>query len=940
MRNAKKLLTTKLNSMYLTGFIVTMAGQITFAADNHGDNHLTQSAFVQALNTTEPGAVVAVQINQDNVAKLQRHGPDAIGGLGDWFFSNGTLCAVISDVSHESEFSSKGGALVDLGYCGRADDHITSTHDLIDGSRQRPLDGKHISIKALNGTPSIVVASEGDGAKLTTRYHFDSTYPNRLNISKRYQSAPGDDFSFISPLNFNLHSMEPFVFNSRDLEFSNGFNNEDFVERGTSAVRKAARRADTIIFPSPRSAKTSVSYGWQMRSAQRVSGDQRIDVPFFILADSQSTAMMVLTDTFYVGNGDQIGWLQLPQIPLLGLDENDAIETQEVLFVGQNGDVASITDQLLPDSPMVHGRIDDANSALHIQQKNGAPLTHIIPNSNGEFSFKAPAGDYTLTALGFGGRSVNTSFKVDKKDLSLEPIKLPVAAKLTLPRGHAMRLLFVGLDGHPDPDFSGELTNASVAFDDHVQKVDPISTIFLAGVDSDRAEVDIAAGKYLVYAIKGPEFSLEKVEIDLKKGEQKELIINPPRRIIDTPNHIASDLHVHSGISFDNAFSESERVRTFAAEHGEVMVASEHDVPTDYAPYIEALGVNDRIVAIPAVEITSILPTETNRYTGGHVNVFPFQPQHTHYRNGLFNHENNRLRDTIYSVRQRSAESIVQLNHPRHDMTLAGEDLPNDWAELIHDGNYLEHLGSAGHPYNAHHPLSDFPNSTLIEKHAETGVRDLDFDLVELINPAGKNNDSRIAAVRQDWLSFLKQGERIVGTANSDSHSAFEQVALPRTMVAMTDDSLAKFNLDEFVKNLKSGNAYGTTGPMLEISMLETSTLRTSMGGTFAGVRGTLTVTVSRVPWIKVDQLNIQINGDTVDTHRLSDSQQQTVKVPLEFDKDSFVTVEVFGPATEDYSMVYPDLKPYAFSNPIYVDFDQDGIWSAPGLTSESSHSH
>jgi len=72
--------------------------------------------------------------------------------------------------------------------------------------------------------------------------------------------------------------------------------------------------------------------------------------------------------------------------------------------------------------------------------------------------------------------------------------------------------------------------------------------------------------------------------------------------------------------------------------------------------------------------------------------------------------------------------------------------------------------------------------------------------------------------------------------------------------------------------------------------------------------------------------------GETIDTHQLKQIPQQTIQVPLEFEKDSFVTVEVFGEANDDYKAIYPGLMPYAFSNPIYVDYNQDGQWQAPGL--------
>ena len=53
-------------------------------------------------------------------------------------------------------------------------------------------------------------------------------------------------------------------------------------------------------------------------------------------------------------------------------------------------------------------------------------------------------------------------------------------------------------------------------------------------------------------------------------------------------------------------------------------------------------------------------------------------------------------------------------------------------------------------------------------------------------------------AVRDDWMSLLLQGEKITGTANSDSHVAHEQVAVPRTMGGVSDDRVTDFSEAEF----------------------------------------------------------------------------------------------------------------------------------------------
>ncbi len=871
--------------------------------------------------------VFATQINAQNAHALISNGPDAIGGIGDWFFTNGTLCGIVSDVDHEGQFSTKGGSLVDLGFCGRADDHFTATHDLLQGSRRRPLDANKVSIEHNEKSATVVVQGARDGTKITSRYTLGSDQPSQVHITKKLSQTDGESFNFFSTLNFNYHSLEAFVLNSEQLNLSNGFKAEDFVSRGVSAMNVAARDADTIITMSPPTAEVGISYGWHLKSAERVEANHRVDLPRFMLADDSSNAMIILADTFYIGDGSHVGWVQLPQFPLLSLDDDSSIETHEIIYVGKRGDVASITDQLFADAPLVKGTVNETNSAVHVSSQEGIPFTHVRPDNNGSFSFRAPKGRYSLNVQGTAERMVERQLEVDQTQVTLEPLALPKPSSIELPQGHAMRLLFVGINGTKSPDFANMLTGFSVQEDDGIHFRDPVSNVFLAGVESDVKRLEIGPGDYQVYATKGPEYSLEKTII--KVAPQTDLVLNIdiPTQVVKSPNYIASDLHVHSGISFDNAFSETERVRTFVAEHGEVMVSSEHDVPVDFAARISALGVSTKITSIAAAEVTSLLPTEQNQFTGGHTNFFPYTPNPHAYRRGMVNHEDKRLRDIIDEIKEQQGDDIlVQLNHARMTLALSGE-LPNNWKELVDDGHFLDHMGPANHPYNPGEPLHSHPNNALIEPHKKTGTRDLDIDLFEVINPSDGQNNERIQALRLDWLSFLKQGEKIVATANSDSHHANEQVALPRTMVAMKDDRVEHFKQSEFLASLKSGNAYGTTGPILAISLSDVN-----MGDTFTGQRGQLSLKIVSADWIPVTNAKIQINGETVDEYELNSGTEHTLLIPLSFDKDSFVTVEVSGPATQDYQRVYPGLEPYAFSNPIYVDFDGNGKWQAPGL--------
>ena len=886
-------------------------------------------AVLLVCSQSATASVSVTQITADNAPQLIPKGPDATAGIGDWHLSNGMVCAVISDIDHEGEFSRNGGVLIDLGFCGRDDDHYTTAQDLVNASRARPLDGRSIRFEGSETSASVIVEMATPGATQTTRYTLSAALPTQLSIHKVLSRTeePDQDFGLYTPLHFNYHSLEPFIFASRDLSNSNGFKQQDFVSRGTSAMTVAARSADTIVTISPPTATTPIAYGWHMKSAQRVEGKNKYDVPRFVLADDESNAMLVLADTFYFGANDELTWLQLPQIPLLELDTGAALEVHEVIYLGARGDVASITDQLISNGHRITGRVANPNTAIHIDFADGTPLTHVRPNSDGSFAFKAPTGQYQARIVGSAKRQNSVDFKVDAEGKSLGLLTLPGVASLSLPKGQAMRLIFVGRDGTANPNFIDTFTGSSVieADGEHFRRGSP--QVFLAGLPGDVESINLAAGAYRVYATRGPEFSLEITDVEIAAQGDYTLSIKTPVRLLDTPGYIASDLHVHAGQGFDNTFSETERVRTFVAEHGEVMVSSEHDKPIDFAPLISKMGAQNDIVSIAAAEVTSLLSTELNPYTAGHTNFFPYPPQPLEYRRGMVNNEDRRLRDIIHDVRQISPNVLVQLNHPRQSDRLSGEQLPGNFRDLIDAGDYFDHMGTAGHPYLPNQPLDSPPNNVLLERDPKTGLRDLDFDLIEVVNAGGPDHESRLRAVRKDWLSLVKQGERKVATANSDSHKSAEQVAVPRNMVAVKHDSVITFDEAEFLRALKAGNSYGTTGPMLEVSLSGAQ-----MGETFSGARGQLKIKVSSVDWISVDKAKVQVNGETIAEYDLADRAVNELLIPVNFEKDSFVTLEVSGPVTEAYRDVYRDISPYAFSNPIYVDFDSDGSWQAPGL--------
>ncbi len=867
------------------------------------------------------------KITPANAAVTIPQGPDASGGLGDWWLSNGTLCAVVAAVEHETELSARGGVLVDLGFCDRADDHFVSMQDLLEGSRRSPVDIDRVEIAQSEDAVAIIAIGSRAGNVVETRYTLDLEQPTRLAIHKTIRAAVDreDGFGLYAPIIFNHYSMEPFLFASQDLSQSTGFVHEEFSERGSSAIRVAPRPADTIVYLSAPDALEPISYGWRLRSAlavDRRSGES-VALPRFSLADAASTAFLVFPEPFTIGDGSSIGWLQVLQLGLMEHDPADELQLIEEIWVGKGGDVAAITDQLI-DGPTLTARSDDRRIVVHVDSQAGTPITQLRPDTSGQLSAQLPAGRYQLRVIAPGNRQYQQSIDLTAAGLDLGELNLAAPSRVRLPRGQAMRLVFRGTNGTPDPRFGDSLTGLTVIDDDGPRLAAPVSAdVFLAGVESDPVFVDVAPGDYRVYATRGIEFSVAQTTLTLSQGQAVPLIIDAPARAVESAGFIAADLHVHSGVSMDNAFSTEERVRTFVAEHGEVMVASEHETIFDFQPAIDAMGVADRIIAISGTEATSLVMSERLPHSAGHINFFPLDPDPLAYRRGAPANENLRLREMLHEVRKRNPAVVAQLNHPRSTAELVGS-IPRDYADLINAGAYLEHMGPAGHPFDPDEPIHRFPNNVLIERDPVTGLRDIDVDAIEVMNFAQAEKPHRTKAVRADWIALLKQGIRLTATANSDSHQRAEQVALPRTMVAMRDDTLAHFDIDEFTTSLKRGDAFGTTGPLFDFALNGVG-----MGDTYRGTRGMLTVALQTADWVDVDEVHIQVNGTTVETLTATDGRLET---QLEFAKDSFVTIEIEGRPGDVYQAIYPGYWPYAYSNPIYVDADGDGQWTPPGL--------
>jgi hypothetical protein len=855
--------------------------------------------------------VYAVRIDEQNAPSVLVAGPDAEGGVGDFAFGNGTLCGVVSDPSRQNNVTGTGGLLIDLGHCGRSDDQLLLFDHFLNLSRRAFVGASTVEARATAKRAQLVARGERDGLRLETTYSLDLADAKRVRVVSRLErSAEGERLFAFGPVVPLVGSLRPFTLSRTDPSRSRGFRQVPYLDRGASGAARAAVAAEHVVAVVADGFEPAIAYGLELLSArlERSSGET-LDLPRFLLADESSAFYSAIARPFWIGDGGSLGLLQLLQTRLMDLALGDAIVVETAIRVGDRADVAAVTDGIFAGEPVLRGSVDDPSARIHVDRADGAPVSEVAPGEDGSFSLRLPRGEYALRVRAPGGREVLRSARVDA-DVDLGALHLEPAARVALPSGQPMRLVFLGEAGTRDPRLHDDLLGFDLVGEEGPGRSNVTREVHLAGADLDPEWVIVPPGRYRVLATRGPEFSVTTTAVDARSGETVRLVIDPPGREVETPGWISADFHVHAAPSPDSVLALDARVASYAAEGAEVLISTDHDMVTDYAGTIRALGLGGHLASVIGVEVTSEIRTVVAPYTIGHANAFPLPYLATAHRRGAPPDEGRRWREILADLRALPGARVIQLNHPRRS--------ENGLAPRA----FFTHLGSVGQPFDPTRPLDAAPNSVLVEPDPATGLRDIDFDAIELLN--GRGFDAH-ALLREDWFSLLRQGVVLTGTANSDSHSLKSVVAAPRNYVRVPDDRASHFNEEEFVRAIRSGRTFGTTGPLVDLALGDAS-----IGERFSGGSGVLTLGVQAASWIPVSTARIYVNGFLA--HALPVAAGERLAVPLRFERDSFVTAEVEGSPSETYTAVLPGFKPLAFTNPIFVDADADGTWTPPGM--------
>ncbi|MEB2311881.1 MAG: CehA/McbA family metallohydrolase [Sorangiineae bacterium] len=446
------------------------------------------------------------------------------------------------------------------------------------------------------------------------------------------------------------------------------------------------------------------------------------------------------------------------------------------------------------------------------------------------------------------------------------------------------KLTVLGVHGSPDPEFSKtdvprELDGAVAAYE---------RVFSLRGTGS----VPVPHGTYDVYVSRGLEWTRAVVR-GLEVGSRGAVLDVTLQHVVPTDGWISGDFHVHSAASWDSKVPMRARVFEFASDGVEVMVSTDHNFVSDYAPFIEELGAGRWV--------TSVIGSEITTRSWGHFGAFPLVRDPSQVNGGAIPVRSQTPKQIFEAVRRRSPPALIDVHHPR--------------------------LGRLGYFDRGHF---DAPRAEFLSPAGTS----LDFDALEILNGFRDSERHAIDDVLSDWFHLILHGYRFTGTGNSDTHHPrFNIGGYPRNFVRVPKDVPAAITPELLARAVKAGHAFFTTGPFLRLEV-DGAGIGDTVTERSGKLRGHLEVDAA--PWVSVTGVRLYVDGHVAQRWMVPPSSA-VARLRADFElavtRDAFVVLRAGGDQPLAPVAGEPGgfrIYPMALTNPVFIDVDGNGRYDAP----------
>jgi hypothetical protein len=547
----------------------------------------------------------------------------------------------------------------------------------------------------------------------------------------------------------------------------------------------------------------------------------------------------------------------------------------------EEGDLADLARRMAPgrliaaSGRVVNGESGEpaAGAAIEVRDAGGI-RTVARSGADGAFRVELPPGTYTVVCLSPGGAEVS------RKDVELgESDRVDLSFSIGK----------IGTVGLRIEDGAGTPLPARVTIRDASNRplareqgrAAPQDVFFL---DEGIGSVALLPGEYTLVASHGLDHSIDERRVVVGPGSEEAATFRLAPEV-DLGGLVAADLRVHTLAGLGGPATAAEQAAAARSEGIDLIVFADEG-----RVFADALsGASRRPVAVPGEEI--VLPGI------GRFGAFPLSEEERLAPRGGAGSEGKTPASVFSMLRASPSRPLIQALRPRKP-----------------GSGYFEamHLD----------PVTAL--STNIEF-------DASFDLLEVASAEGIEEAS---AVLGDWFHLLNQGQRLFASGNSGSADRERNpLGVPRNYVEVESAGEGSGGL---IESVRAGRFFFTTGPILRFRIdgdRRAGDLVTDTDGLVDAA-----LDVDAASWVGVDEIRIFANGSVLTERRAgrrSGARVFTLRETLAIHGDTWLVAAATSAKALDPVYLAPDggpILPVAVSNPIWVDFDGDGEFDAPGV--------
>ncbi|QQR88881.1 MAG: hypothetical protein IPJ88_11680 [Myxococcales bacterium] len=267
---------------------------------------------------------------------------------------------------------------------------------------------------------------------------------------------------------------------------------------------------------------------------------------------------------------------------------------------------------------------DDApavGSRVYALDESGALLSRTLVDADGNFALHVPSVPVTLKAWRLGNNFSNEQSLASDENTAALSFSGQGTLNVTVHDADNNDLALPSrVQVLPAASTVMQLPPASYG-----EKPPHDGRLHLAFPSKGQVSLPVAAGEYDVRVSRGYEYDLwqnpSPIEVQANETVDVEASLN---RVVETPGVMCADYHIHTYQSVDSPDDPEVKVKGAVADGLEILVRSDHEWVSDFAPVIAALDESegshlaDFAFGVPSEELTT--------FEWGHFGVLPLQP--------------------------------------------------------------------------------------------------------------------------------------------------------------------------------------------------------------------------------------------------------------------------------------------------------------------------